>query len=136
MRIALFLIAALSLGGCVNMDSLTPGKGTVYDTSYYLLDTKYKFMCLGNSKECRDMTKVVSSRADLKPIEEIYGKEVTGPNYPATLARIIMYPEDQSYQAQPLGSEGRFFQIPINAKTRVVWDTLTDIEVDLFNPAS
>lgn len=136
MRIALFLVAVLTMTGCVDMDSLIPEKGEPADKSFYLVDTKFRFICLGETSNCRDMTKIVSSRSELKPIEEAYGKEVTGPNYPVTLARIIMYPEDGSYKAQPIGSDGRFFSVPVNEKTNIVWETLTSIEKNLFNYGS
>jgi hypothetical protein len=136
MRIALFLVAVLTITGCVDMNSLIPEKGEPADKSFYLVDTKFRFICLGKTKNCQDMTKIVSSRSELKPIEEAYGKKVTGPNYPVTLARIIMYPEDGSYKAQPIGNEGRFFSIPVNERTNIVWETLNSIEQNLFNQGS
>ena len=133
MRIALFLVAVLGLSGCMDVNSIMPEKGQAADRSYYLVDTKFRFMCMGNTKECRDMTKIVSSRAELKPIEEAYGQTVEGPNYPVSLARMAMYPVNQNYQAKPIGSEGRYYSIPINEKTKILWETLTSIEQNLFN---
>lgn len=136
MRIALFLVAVLGLSGCVDVNSIMPEKGQAADRSYYLVDTKFRFMCIGNTKECRDMTKIVSSRAELKPIEEAYGKSVSGPNYPVSLARMVMYPDNGSYTATPVGNDGRFFSVPVNEQTKIVWDTLTSIEEKLFYPGS
>lgn len=133
MRIALCLIAVLGLSGCISMDSITPSKREPADTSYYLLDTKYRFFCLGNTKQCRDMTKIVSSRAELIPIEKTYGQKIAGPNYPVSLARMVMNPADGSYTSSPVGSDGRIFKIPVNDKTKVVWETLSRIEDNLFN---
>ena len=82
------------------------------------------------------MTKVVSSRAQLRPIESAYGTKVKGPNYPVSLMRMIMNPADQSYKSVPVGDDGRFFKVPINDKTQVAWDTLSNIESNLFNAGS
>ncbi len=133
MRIALFLVAVLSLSGCVDVNSIMPEKGQAADRSYYLVDTKFRFMCMGNTKECRDMTKIVSSRAELKPIEEAYSQQVEGPNYPVSLALMLLHPINNSYQAKPIGNEGRYYSIPINEQTKIVWETLSSIEQNLFN---
>lgn len=136
MRAVIVLFAMLGLSGCVDMDSLIPSKNENIDRSYYLLDTKLKFFCIGNTKVCRDMTKIVSSRSLLQPIEEAYNQEVKGPNYPVTLARMIINPADGSYKTKPVGSEGRYIQVPKNDRTNIVWDTLSFIEEDLFNTRS
>ncbi|WP_415892584.1 hypothetical protein ACMXYN_15315 [Neptuniibacter sp. PT8_73] len=128
----LLLIAGLSLSGCMSMDSLSLGKSEPTETDYYLIDTKFRFFCLGNTKQCRDMTKVVSSRAQLKPIEEAYGMPVKGPNYPVSLTRMLMNPADGSYKSTPVGDTGRYFKIPVNDKTLTAWNTLSDIEKDLY----
>lgn len=132
MRALIILISILSLSGCISMDALTSSDKPPADNSYYLIDTKYRFLCLGNSTRCYDMTKVVSSRTKLRPIEKEYGAEVKGPNYPVSLMRIVMNPADKSYKALPVGNEGRYFKIPKNEKTNVVWETLSIIQNDLF----
>ncbi|MCP4596016.1 hypothetical protein [Neptuniibacter sp.] len=136
MRTALIFLALIGLSGCVSMDSLTSRDKPEADTSYYLIDTKYRFFCLGNTKSCRDMTKIVSSRAKLVPIEKAYNQKVKGPNYPVSLTRILKQPNDNSYQAKAIGQEGRFFQIPVNEKTKIVWKVLTDIETEMFSAGS
>jgi hypothetical protein len=132
MRTAIVLTTALTLTGCVDVGSLMPEDKAPSDTSFYLLDTRYKFFCLGTTKKCWDMTKIVSSRNELRPIEQAYGKEVKGPNYPVTLANMIMYPADGSYTTKPIGDDGRYVRVPINDKTRIVWETLGNIEENLF----
>ena len=126
------LFAALTGCGSISsgLSSLTP---KAIDTSFYLIDRKAKFMCEGDSKSCRDLTYVVSSRAQLAPIEKAYGQKVAGPNYPANLATMLIYPQDKSYQATPVGSEGRYFRIPNNQKTQIAWLTLTEIQDSLIN---
>ena len=136
MRILIIITSILGLSGCLSMDALTSSDKAPTDTSYYLIDTKYRFFCMGNSNRCYDMTKVVSSRTKLRPVEKEYAAEVTGPNYPVSLMRIIMNPSDDSYKASPIGSEGRYFKIPKNAKTKIVWETLTSIQNDLFTTGS
>lgn len=138
MRLLTLMITALILSGCVNLgamkDSISNREGA--DTSYYLIDAKFRFFCLGNTRQCRDMTKVVSSRSMLVPIEKAYGAKVKGPNYPVTLTRMLMTPLDGSYEATPVGSQGRYFKVPVNDKTNIAWDTLSDIENKLFDSGS
>ncbi len=132
MRLAIFLLVSLGLSGCVEMKSLISEEDHPSDQSYFIVDTKFRFLCLGNSKDCKDMTKIVSARAQLSPIEEAYGKKITGPNYPISLTRMVLYPEDQSYKAIPIGNDGRFHSVPVTPRTMIVWDTLTAIEDELF----
>ena len=136
MRVFITLIAIIGLNGCINMDAITPVFQAETDTSYYLIDTKYRFFCEGDSKRCKDMTKVVSSRGELYPIENAYNQEVKGPNYPVSLMLMIMNPNDGSYKATPVGNEGRFFKVPKNDTTDLVWNTLSSILNDLFDSGS
>ncbi|WP_415906194.1 hypothetical protein ACMXYX_15005 [Neptuniibacter sp. QD72_48] len=128
----LLLIAGLSLSGCMSMDSLSLGKSEPTETDYYLVDTKFRFICLGNTTQCRDMTKIVSSRSQLAPIEEAYGTKVKGPNYPVSLTRMLLNPADGSYTSSPAGTTGRYFKIPVNDKTQIAWDALGTIESGLY----
>ncbi|WP_286236803.1 hypothetical protein [Neptuniibacter halophilus] len=128
MRSVTLLIAFLGLSGCMSLDSITPGKGEPVDTSFYLIDIQNRFYCNGNSRVCSDMTKIVSSRAQLQPLEESYGQPVKGPNYPASLIRMVIKPMDGSYQSTPVGDEGRYFRVPKNDKTDLVWRTLQKIQ--------
>lgn len=136
MRNVIFLTTALTLSGCVDVGSLMPDDKPPADTSFYLLDTRYKFFCLGTTKKCWDMTKIVSSRSELSPIEQAYGKIIKGPNYPVSLANMIMYPADGSYTTKPVGDDGRFVRVPVNEKTTTVWETLGRVENNLFSPGS
>lgn len=131
-KVVLFLIASLSLSGCVSMDSLSLGKSEPTKTDYYLIDTKFRFYCLGNTTQCRDMTKIVSSRGQLGPIETAYGQAIKGPNYPVTLTRMLLNPSDGSYKSTPVGTTGRYFSVPVNDKTRTAWNVLSDIEGNLY----
>ncbi|MBV0932486.1 hypothetical protein [Marinobacterium weihaiense] len=116
------LTAALALGGCVNLS------GALKDDSgadaYYTLDTRYYRFCRGMTPNCQDLTSIVSVRAQLRPIEHIYGRAVQGPNYPTDLARMIIDPPDGSYTTEAMGSDGRYIRVPINRHTDTVWNTL------------
>jgi hypothetical protein len=61
------------------------------------------------------------------PIEAAYGEQVTGPNYPLSLARMLVKPADQSYSATAADENGRYYVLPMNDKTTVAWDTLNGI---------
>lgn len=132
MRALIILTSILSLSGCISMDALTSSNTTPSDTSYFIIDTKKRFLCMGNSNRCFDMTKIVSAQHLLEPIEQEYDSEIKGPNYPVSLMRIIMNPKDDSYQTTPAGSEGRYFKIPRNKKTNIAWKTLATVETYLY----
>lgn len=122
------LLVSIGLSGCISLDDITPSDTPAKDTSFYRVDTKFRFLCLGESTNCRDMSKIVSARSKLKPIESEYNTEIKGPNYPVSLMRTIMYPNDKKYTAKPLGTDGRHFSLPITPRTKVVWTTLEEIE--------
>ena len=111
------------IGGCSGLGDLlqTP------DESFYAIDRENKFYCRGSSSHCLDMTKIVSARSMLSPIEEAYQQKIEGPNYPVNLIQVLLNPTDGAYQGQPVGREGRFFQIPKTARTDMVWNTLSEI---------
>lgn len=132
LRKSLLMMTALTLTGCLSVDSLKPGQGVPKDTDYYLVDIKYRFFCLGTTNSCRDMTKIVSAQDKLAPIEQVYGAKVKGPNYPVSLTRMVLNPPDDSYQNTPVGTNGRYFKIPINDKTKTVWRALGLAENDLY----
>lgn len=136
MRLAMFLTISIALSGCVNVNSLVPEERQSVGHNYFLIDTKFRLFCRSDSKNCKDMTKIVSARAQLQPIETAYGKAVTGPNYPISLSRMIMQPEDGHYNAKPIGDDGRFFSIPVTPRTQLVWDTLSSIEEELYPPGN
>lgn len=130
MKIAFLLIGVLILNGCMGIGSTTESEKS--DTGYYLIDTKKRFFCIGNTSKCWNMTRIVSSRAKLAPIESAYNKKITGPNYPVSLILTIMNPDDKSYKAEAINDEGRYFRIPINKKTRTVKNTLESIDNGMY----
>jgi hypothetical protein len=136
MRSLLVLSLIFGLSGCLSMDSITPSPKAPRDTSYYLIDTQFRLFCQGNTKRCADMTKIVSSRAQLRPIEATYNTTVKGPNYPVSLMRMLMNPADKSYSSNPVGKDGRYYKIPSNDKTDVAWETLIGIQDNLFSSGS
>ncbi len=116
------LAAVLALGGCVNLSGAL--KEDPSADQFYTLDTRYYRFCRGETSDCQELTSIVSVRAQLKPIEQAYGRKIQGPNYPTDLARMILTPPDGSYQSEAMGDDGRYFRIPINPHTDTVWHTL------------
>jgi len=114
--------AALLLGGCVNLSEALKEDPTA--DQFYILDTRYFQFCQGETRRCQELTSIVSVRYKLGPIEAAYGARIKGPNYPASLARLILTPPDDSYQAEPVDTENRYYRIPVNSKTDTVWNTL------------
>ncbi len=116
------LAAVLALGGCVNLSGALKEDPTA--DQFYTLDTRYYRFCRGETRDCQDLTSIVSVRAQLKPIERIYGRQIQGPNYPTDLARMILNPPDGSYTSTAIGDDGRYFRLPINRHTDTVWETI------------
>lgn len=116
------LAAVLALGGCVNLSGALKEDPSV--DSFYTLDTRYYRFCRGETSRCQDLTLIVAVRAQMKPVETLYGRPLKGPNYPADLARLILNPPDGHYRSEPVGADGRYFRVPVNHHTDTVWDTL------------
>ncbi len=116
------LAAMLALGGCVNLSGALKEDPTA--DQFYTLDTRYYRFCRGATANCQDLTSIVSVRAQLKPIEQVYGRKIQGPNYPTNLARMILTPPDGSYSSEAIGTDGRYFRVPINLHTDTVWHTV------------
>lgn len=116
------LASVLALGGCVNLSGALKEDPTA--DQFYTLDTRYYRFCRGETVDCQDLTSIVSVRAQLKPIEQIYGRTIQGPNYPTDLARMILTPPDGSYSSKALGTDGRYYRVPVNRHTNTVWETI------------
>ena len=118
------LIAAFLLTGCVGSNS--PANTSV-DTSYYVIDLKNYFFCKGMSDVCQDMTVIITNTQHATAIEEAYAQKITGPNYRANLAKMILSPGDNSYTSKKLTENGRYRKVPVNQMTDTVWRTLTKL---------
>ncbi len=114
--------AALLLGGCVNLSGALKEDPTA--DQFYVLDTRYFQFCKGKTHRCQELTSIVSVRYKLGPIEESYGERIKGPNYPASLAKLILTPPDGSYSSEAVDAEKRYYRVPVNSKTNTVWNTL------------
>mgnify|MGYP000049765382 CR=1 FL=1 len=125
MRKLLVLTAMLALTGCMEFTGIKPVAET--DKSFYVVDTKYMFLCRGLSQDCQEMSLIASGRMYYAEIENAYGQKLRGPNYPRSLARMMMKPADGSYVAKAIDENGRYYRLPINEKTNKVWRTLGDI---------
>ncbi len=114
--------AALLLGGCINLSGALKEDPTA--DQFYVLDTRYFQFCKGETRRCQELTSIVSVRYKLGPIEETYGERIKGPNYPASLAKLILTPPDGSYSSEAVDAERRYYRVPVNSKTDTVWNTL------------
>jgi hypothetical protein len=119
MRFATLAAIVLSLSGCLALDTR--------QDDFYTLDTRHLQLCHGTSKNCLDLALVAPGIVLADPIEAAYAQQITGPNYPLSLARMLMKPADESYSAKAMDENGRYYLVPINSKTTVAWNTLNDI---------
>ena len=121
----IMITASLSLAGCITspIQSDQP-----IDKSYYVLDLKDYQLCRGLSQECRTLNSIIVDSRFARAIEESFQQKIQGPNYRASLARMLLSPANQSYRAEPLSSDNRLHKLPINTHTDTVWETLSELE--------
>lgn len=124
MRLVTLLAAAMTLSGCLALETK--------QEDFYTLDARYLELCRGTSDNCLELALVASGIFMADPIEEAYGQELTPPNYPLSLAKMILKPADASYSATPADENGRYYMLPMNDKTTVAWDTLNSIHDWLY----
>ncbi|WP_432471897.1 hypothetical protein [Amphritea sp. HPY] len=98
------------------------------DTSYYVVDLKEFDFCKGLSDVCQSMTSITIDAYFAGAIEESYKQKITGPNYRASLARMILTPANKSYTSEQISENGRYHRVPANDMTDTVWKTLTEIQ--------
>ncbi|WP_432697619.1 hypothetical protein ACQUQP_04515 [Marinobacterium sp. YM272] len=122
-------LIALSLTGCGG-DFL---KQDPTVSQFYTLDTDKLLLCQGLSKSCRDLIPIASAQHLVPKIEQAYDGELTGPNYPINLARMLIDPPNGGYKASPVDENGRYVQLPINAQTDTVWDVLKQAHDSIYN---
>ena len=128
-RVLLASLLALVVSGCINTLQES-AKAT--DTSYYKVDLKDYSFCRGNSRQCHNLNTILSATEHAQPIERAYNQKITGPNYRASLLRMMLNPKDQSYKAEQLSDNGRFHKLPKNEKTDAVWNSMVAIHQDLY----
>lgn len=124
------LIALLS--GCA--DSLSLPQNDPSAEQFYTLDTQNLQLCRGNTKNCLSLTLIAVSLERAGPIERAYNTSLKGPNYPVSLAKLLISPPNQSYSATPL-SQGKTtgYRLPINAQTNSVWNVLHDAYQSIYS---
>ncbi len=115
----LALALTLTLTGCLSLETK--------QEDFYTLDTRYLELCRGTSSNCLELALVAPGIVLADPIEEAYAQQLTPPNYPLSLAKMMLKPSDESYSATPADDSGRFYVLPMNDKTTVAWDTLNSI---------
>ncbi|UTW10311.1 hypothetical protein [Marinobacterium rhizophilum] len=119
MRILTLLAVALTVTGCLALETKKE--------DFYTLDTRYLELCRGSSNNCVELALVAPGIVFADPIEEAYAAQITAPNYPLSLAKMMLKPADASYSAKAADDSGRFYLLPVNDKTNVAWDTLNSI---------
>lgn len=122
---------AIALGGCLdtgNMLKSAPGVG-----EYYTFDTELMRLCQGQSRQCLELTVIVSDRLALDDVERAYGSPIKGPNYPLRLAETLLNPPQGQYEAQPQDENGRYYRLPVNPQTDAVWEALTHAFDSIYN---
>lgn len=114
---------------------LTSGCLTTPNTSnaVYLIDTERGNFCQIATNTCISLSIVASQNGRVQPIESLYAEQVTGPNYPRSLQRMLLNPKDGSYKATPVDNNGRAFQLPGNQKTHTAWRTLQDLYSHIYD---
>lgn len=120
----LTIVFAFFLSGCIKTEGLLQRDPTA--NNYYKLDTQDLKICRGETSICYTFAPISAARTLLKPVEEIYGKHVRGPNYPVNFAHMLLNPPNASYTAAPQ-PDGRFYHLPVNEYTDTVWTSLKDV---------
>jgi len=118
--LSVVLLGAM-LAGCMGSSGLQ--RDPTVD-QFYTLNKERLLLCRGTSSQCQDLILIASAQEFLPPIERAYGTEVRGPNYPLSLAKLLMEPPQGQYEATPIGDSGRIVQLPINRLTDSVWQAL------------
>lgn len=120
-RWVLPLLLTPALGGC--MDSQLMQRDPTVDR-FYSLDSETLQLCRGLSKQCHSLITIAYSRELLPKIEQAYGSEITGPNYPLSLAQLMMNPPGGEYKTSTVDSNGRYLRLPVNDQTDTAWHVL------------
>jgi len=130
-KLLLAPLLAVALSGCINTDNLLkPAAGV---DEYYTFDSQQLRLCRGQSNNCYDLAVIVSDRLLLSPVEQAYGSQISGPNYPLQLAKTLLNPPHDEYEPQPQDEEGRYYRLPINQQTDAVWQALASAFDGLYN---
>lgn len=120
----LTLALTFLLTGCLKTEGLLQRDPTA--NQYYKLDTQDLRLCRGETTRCFALAPIASARTVLRPMEEKYGRQVAGPNYPVNFTRMLLNPPNNSYTAERQG-DGRFYHLPMNEYTDTAWSTLEEV---------
>ena len=129
-RVLTATLIALTLTGCMN--SITQLAEPV-DRSFYTVDLKNYSYCLGNSSTCHNLSTIVNGTQFAEPIEEVYGRKISGPNYRSSLLRMMLDPDTTPYDVEKTSDNGRFYRLPANTHTDTVWRSMEDIRDSFYN---
>lgn len=120
MRYLTPLLLLLALTGC--SANLLQDDPTVRE--FYRLDTQKLRLCQGLTGGCLDLSLIASGGENRPAIARAFKTEVSGPNYPLSLARLLLNPPGNEYKASVLDENGRYYKLPGNAQTDAAWQAL------------
>ncbi len=130
MKFAALLLTALTLTGCLSMESLKPD--TTKDTSFYRLDANSRMFCRGETNLCQDLILIASSSHLLQQVEQAYGSTIETNNTVRGLMKLVLQPADQAYTAQPLPGLQYQYKLPITERTTQLWNLLKQAHTDHY----
>lgn len=121
-------LITLSLAGCGG--DLLKQDPTI--DQFYTLDSEKLRLCQGLSNSCRDLIPFASALHLIPKIERGYDTDLKGPNYPLSLARLMIDPPNGDYKVSPVDENGRYLRLPINEQTDLVWDVLQEAHESIY----
>ncbi|GGK66107.1 hypothetical protein [Amphritea balenae] len=121
-RILTLALSGLLLTGCIS----NPLSQEPIDTSFYMIDLKRNIICLGNSKNCEDMSPLYHNPIKANRIGSLYNQAVTGESTRSALLKMIIRPDNKTYSGEKLSDDGRFYTIPLTEKTRQLFLIIKD----------
>ncbi|WP_409525020.1 hypothetical protein [Nitrincola sp. MINF-07-Sa-05] len=118
-RLITLFVSAIVLAGC---GSISVPKSNMERGSFYSIDLQKLVVCHHLETDCLSLSSLASYHHPLDGIAAEYGQpEISGPNIPLSIARLMVNPPDQRYTAEQRGETGRFYRVPINASTNKIW---------------
>ncbi|WP_293264473.1 hypothetical protein [Neptunomonas sp.] len=120
----LLVLTVALLSGCFSTGNQVTGE---QDSSYYLIDTKAGTLCKQSTGFCVQLSLVASQNGVLPAVEKAYQQKISEPNYPRSLMIMLLTPNDKSYQAKNLDTNGRLYRLPRNVKTDTAWKALNEL---------
>jgi len=129
----LALAPLVLLSGCLSLGQTQPKENSAHNR-YYTLDAQALRLCQGDSRtQCFELNRIAGARFMFKPIEDKYGQSVQRPNYPRSLAMMLINPPDQSYVSERVDIDGQIYRLPANDHTHLAWRTIDNIFKTIYS---